>query len=89
VQSALLAAGITCRSVAAYVQFAPVAKDLAKRGHGVAVLFETMIAPKELRELVEIDVEMPTMYRTLFRADSEPDSAILSAESFLRETLSR
>jgi len=89
VQSALLSAGISCRSVAAYVQFAPVAKDLAKRGHGVAVLFETMIAPKELRELVEIDVELPTMYRTLFRADREPDSAILSAESFLRETLSR
>lgn len=89
VQSALLAAGISCRSVAAHVQFAPVAKDLAKRGHGVAVLFETMIAPKELRELVEIDVDMPTMYRTLFRADREPDPAILSAESFLRETLSR
>lgn len=88
-QSALLAAGISCRSVAAYVQFAPVAKDLAKRGHGVAVLFETMIAPKELRELIEIDIEMPTMYRTLFRADREPDSAILSAESFLRESLSR
>ena len=89
VQSALLAAGISCRSVAAYVQFAPVAKDLAKRGHGVAVLFETMIAPKELRELVEIDVDLPTMYRTLFRAEREPDPAILSTESFLRETLSR
>ena len=89
VQSALLASGITCRSVAAYVQFAPVAKDLAKRGHGVAVLFETMISPKEARELVELDVELPTMYRTLFRADREPDPAILSAESFLRETLSR
>jgi DNA-binding transcriptional LysR family regulator len=71
------------------VQFAPVAKELAKRGHGVAVLFETMVNPKELRELVEIDVELPTMYRTLFRADREPDAAILSAESFLRETLAR
>jgi DNA-binding transcriptional LysR family regulator len=89
VQSALLAVGITCRTVAAYVQFAPVAKDLAKRGHGVAVLFETMLTPKEARELIELDIELPTMYRTLFRADREPDSAILSAESFLRETLSR
>jgi DNA-binding transcriptional LysR family regulator len=89
VQSALFAVGITCRSVAAYVQFAPVAKDLAKRGHGVAVLFETMITPKETRELIELDIELPTMYRTLFRADREPDSAILSAESFLRETLTR
>lgn len=89
VQSALLAAGISCRSVAAYVQFAPVAKDLAKRGHGVAALLETMVTPKETRELVELDVEMPTLYRTLFRANREPDAAILSAESFLRETLSR
>jgi DNA-binding transcriptional LysR family regulator len=89
VLSALLAAGISCRSIAAYVQFAPVAKDLAKRGHGVAVLFETMIGPKEARELIEVDVELPTMYRTLFRADREPEPAILSAESFLRETLSR
>jgi DNA-binding transcriptional LysR family regulator len=88
-ESALLAAGISCRTVAAHVQFAPVAKELAKRGHGVAVLFETMVNPKELRELVEIDVELPTMYRTLFRADREPDAAILSAESFLRETLAR
>jgi DNA-binding transcriptional LysR family regulator len=89
VQSALLAAGISCRNVAAYVQFASLAKDLAKRGHGVAVLFETMINQKELRELAEVDVELPTMYRTLFRADREPDCAILSAESFLRETLAR
>ena len=89
VQSALLAAGINCRTVAAYVQFAPVAKDLAKQGQGVAALFETMISPKETRELIELDIELPTMYRTLFRADRDPDSAILSAESFLRETLSR
>lgn len=89
VQSALLAAGINCRTVTAYVQFAQVAKDLAKDGHGVAVLFETMISRKETRELIELDIELPTMYRTLFRAYREPDPAILRAESFLRETLSR
>jgi DNA-binding transcriptional LysR family regulator len=89
VVDALRDACIDCRNVAAYVQYAPVAKDLAKRGQGVAVLFDTMISRKDRKDLIELDVELPTMYRTLFRKVGDPDPAILCAESFLREALSR
>ena len=87
VRSALRSAGIRCRNVAAHVQFSSVARDLAKQGEGVAALFDTMIAPEDEGDLLKLDVELPTMYRTLFRADNAPDAALRRVEQFLRETL--
>lgn len=88
VQSALEAVGIRCRSVAAHVQFATVAKDLARLGEGIAALFDTMVAP-DRDELSRVGVELPTMYRTMFRAKrSAADPAVQRVEAFLRETLS-
>lgn len=87
VQSALTSAGIRCRNVVAYVQFSTVARDLAKQGIGVAALFDSMVEPEDADDLVRLDVELPTMYRTLFRAESGEDAALQRVEQFLRETL--
>src|SRR5690606_25504190 len=46
VQKALLASGIVCRNVIARAQFSDVIIELARNGHGVAALFETMVTPK-------------------------------------------
>ncbi|HEY8518883.1 MAG TPA: LysR family transcriptional regulator [Gammaproteobacteria bacterium] len=87
VQTALLEAGIVCRNVAARAQFPAVGKDMAKQGEGVVALYETMIGPSDLATLFEFDVELPRMYRTLFRAERVPDPAIRTVEQFLRSAL--
>ncbi|HEX6997230.1 MAG TPA: LysR family transcriptional regulator [Gammaproteobacteria bacterium] len=87
VQTALLEAGILCRNVVARAQFAGVGKDMAKQGEGVVALYETMIGPSDAATLVKLDVELPTMYRTLFRAERTPDPAIGVVEHFLRGAL--
>ena len=84
---ALLDAGIACRNVAARAQFIAVAKDLAKQGVGIVPLFETMVKPDDEADLVRFDVELPTMYRTLFRAPRTVDRRIERVEAFLREAL--
>jgi DNA-binding transcriptional LysR family regulator len=87
VETALLSTGIVCRNVLARAQFASVLKDMAKQGEGVVALFDTMIKPEDEAKLIKLDVELPTMYRTLFRANGVTDAAIKSAESFLRNAL--
>lgn len=88
VQSALLERGIVCRNVAARAQFITVAKDMAKYGEGIVALFETMVLPEDEPALVKLDVELRTMYRTLFRAPGPASSAVGCVADFLRETLS-
>lgn len=87
VLGALLEAGIACRSVAARAQFIAVAKDLAKQGVGIVALYETMVKPEDEADLVRFDVELPTMYRMLFRAPRRLDRRIERVEDFLREAL--
>lgn len=87
VHSALLDAGIVCRNVAARAQFIAVAKDLAKQGVGIVALYETMVKPEDETELVKFDVELPMMYRTLFRAPRRFDRRIERVEAFLRDAL--
>lgn len=86
-RSAIRVAGVSCRRIAAHVQFAPVAKDLARQGEGVALLFDTMIGPEDAGDLIRLDVELPTLYRMLFRANGANDPDLRTVERFLREAL--
>lgn len=87
VHGALLDAGIACRNIAARAQFIAVAKDLAKQGVGIIALYETMVKPEDEADLVRFDVELPTVYRTLFRAPRGLDRRIERVEAFLRDAL--
>jgi len=88
VQSALLERGIVCKNVAARAQFIMVAKDMAKYGEGIVALYETMITPEDASSLVKLDLELRTMYRTLFRPRGQLSGATARVAEFLRETLS-
>ncbi|HEX6993079.1 MAG TPA: LysR family transcriptional regulator [Gammaproteobacteria bacterium] len=88
VQLALLERGIVCKNVAARAQFIMVAKDMAKYGEGIVALFDTMVTPEDEASLMKLDVELRTMYRTLFRAHGPMSSAVAQVADFLRETLS-
>ena len=88
VQSALLERGIVCKNVAARAQFIMVAKDMAKYGEGVVALYETMITPEDEGSLVKLDLELRTMYRTLFVPHGPMNAAVARVAQFLRETLS-
>jgi DNA-binding transcriptional LysR family regulator len=87
VQKALLAGGILCRNVIARAQFSDVIMELAKNGHGVAALFETMVTPALAGALIKFDVELPMRYRTLFRPHHPPSDAAMTVQKFLREIL--
>lgn len=88
VQKALLESGILCRNVIARAQFSDVIMELARHGHGVAALFETMMTPDVASELVKFDFELPIRYRTLFRPHHPPSEAVIAVETFLRSILS-
>ncbi|HEX6999587.1 MAG TPA: LysR family transcriptional regulator [Gammaproteobacteria bacterium] len=87
VQAALLQAGIVCSNVVARAQFAEVITAMARQGHGIAALFETMVGPDD--GLIKFDVELPTLYRTLFRTRRPPSRAVRTASAFLRQALAR
>jgi DNA-binding transcriptional LysR family regulator len=87
IRSVLGAAGIRCDNVVAHVQYANVAKALARQGEGLAALFTTMVGPDDAEQLVMLDIELATMYRTLFRADKDSDPAVETVTNFLREIL--
>lgn len=86
VQRALLRTGILCTKVVVRAQYWEVILDMAKAGHGVAALFETMLTTNDRRMLMTFDIELPTLYRTIFRRFDRPSPAVRAAESFLRET---
>lgn len=87
VQKALMKSGILCRNVIARVQFSDVIIDLARHGHGVAALFETMMTPAIARNFIKFDLELPMRYRTAFRSDQPPSPALATVNEFLRGIL--
>ncbi|HEY8518515.1 MAG TPA: LysR family transcriptional regulator [Gammaproteobacteria bacterium] len=89
VQRTLIGSGILCTNVVVRAQYWEVLRDMAKAGYGVAPLFETMLTARDREALITFDVELPALYRTLFRRFDAPSPALRAAESFLRHTLSR
>jgi DNA-binding transcriptional LysR family regulator len=90
VQTALIESGILCSRVAARAQYSDIILQMAKHNHGVAALFETMVADAvETGELIKLDVELPMLYRCMFRLNQPTSPAVQAVEVFLRELLSR
>lgn len=85
--ASLRAAGIRSRTVAAHVQFASVGKHLAVQGQGVIALFDTMVEPQDEGDLIRVDIELATLYRTLFRAQRTPNARTRAVEQFLCDAL--
>lgn len=87
VQAALLEANLLVTNVVARAQYSEVILDMARRGHGIAALFETMLPADGTKDLIKLDVELPTRYRTLFRLSTPATAPVQTVIDFLRREL--